>query len=83
MKREFLINITMENAQCIATVCNEIKSQFDVYIDIKYGRQIIDGSSVLGVYSLVNHLVIVCPVTDDEEVLRVIFDKFVPLGAFN
>ena len=83
MKKELLMNLTVENAECITTVCKEIKSEFDVDIDVKYGRYIVDGCSILGIYSMVNHIVKICPVTENPEILKTIFAKFVPLGAFN
>lgn len=83
MKNQFLLSLTVEKVESVVSICKEIKSKFDVDVDVKHGRNNVDGCSVLGVYSLVNHIVTVCPLTDDDDVLKNIYDMFLPLDAFN
>jgi hypothetical protein len=53
----------MENAEKVVDICRNYKRLCE--IDISYGRQVVDGCSVLGVMSLVGHTVTLTPLTDD------------------
>ena len=48
--------------------CEKFKDKFDV--DIGYGRYIVDGCSILGVQTVVGHVVSVNPQTDDQEMIE-------------
>ena len=47
--------------------CEKFKDKFDV--DIGYGRYIVDGCSILGVQTIVGHIVSVNPQTEDQEMI--------------
>lgn len=51
----------------LVKMCEKYKGQMD--IDVVCGRQIIDGYSVLGVHSLIGHVVSLEPQTDDQELI--------------
>lgn len=46
---------SIEKAKKLVNICERYKDDFD--IDVIYGRQVIDGTSILGVISLVGHVV--------------------------
>ena len=58
---------SMEAAGKLTRMCEKYKGQME--IDVICGRQIIDAYSVLGVHSLIGHIVSLVPQTDDTSVL--------------
>lgn len=56
---------SMNKAKKLVNVCDRYKAKFNV--DIIYGRQIIDGCSILGVASLVGHIVSIETSSDKSE----------------
>ena len=50
-------------------MCEKYKDQME--IDIICGRQTIDAYSILGVYSLVGHVVSIEPQTDDTDLMEI------------
>lgn len=58
---------SMEAAGKLTRMCEKYKGQME--IDVICGRQIIDAYSVLGVHSLIGHIVSLEPQTDDTSVL--------------
>lgn len=55
---------SFESAKKLIGLCEKYKDQMD--IDVICGRYIIDACSVLGVHSLIGHIVSIEPQTDDE-----------------
>lgn len=55
---------SIEKAQKLSLIC----CKFSEDIDVLYGRQIIDGKSILGVTSLIGHVVGIEINTDDDQV---------------
>mgnify|MGYP005787823211 CR=1 FL=1 len=58
---------SMEAAGKLTRMCEKYKGQME--IDVICGRQIIDAYSILGVHSLIGHIVSLEPQTDDTKVL--------------
>lgn len=55
------------SARYLVDCCEKYKESFDT--DIIFGRYTVDGCSVLGVQSLVGHIVSVDPQTDDKDLI--------------
>lgn len=53
-----------ESAGKLIHLCEKYHDKMD--IDVIHGRYIIDGCSMLGVHSLIGHIVSIEPQTDDE-----------------
>jgi phosphotransferase system HPr-like phosphotransfer protein len=52
-KKNLIIKLnTIQDVNDFVSMCNKYKGE---YIDVKQGRQVIDGRSILGMYSL-NHM---------------------------
>ena len=77
---KILIKITHENAEDVVMICRKYRGDFD--IDLKAGRHVIDSTSMLGVFSLCNHLVQVIPVEFDAAKINELFNDLQPLGAY-
>lgn len=59
---------SFDSAKRLINFCDKFKEKME--IDIICGRQIIDGYSALGIYSLVGHIVTIQPLTKDREALN-------------
>ena len=59
---------SLKSAEKLIRLCNRYKAEMD--IDITYGRQIVDGCSLLGVTSLIGHFVTIVPNSEDKETLE-------------
>ena len=65
----FSFNIISEEAAIRLTrLCKKYHKKMD--IDVVHGRYIIDGCSILGVYSLIGHIVTIDPQSGDEILLE-------------
>lgn len=53
-----------ESAGKLIRLCEKYNNRMDV--DVIYGRYVIDGCSMLGVHSLIGHIVSLKPQTDDK-----------------
>lgn len=77
----FLKLNTLDDANKLCNICTKYKDKMDV--DIKYGRYIVDGCSVLAVSSLIGKLLKVCPVKNNDNLLLSYFTKDIKeLGGF-
>lgn len=56
------------SARYLVDCCEQFRGNFDT--DIIFGRYTVDGCSILGVQSLVGHIVSVDPQTDDEDLIK-------------
>lgn len=63
---------TFDSATKLVRMCEKYKGQME--IDVNWGRYTVDGFSMLGVHSLVGHVVTLDPQTDDLE-LRNRFER--------
>lgn len=62
-----MLNYNLDSVQAankLVQLCEKYHEDMD--IDIVHGRYIIDGCSMLGVHSLIGHIVSIEPQTDDE-----------------
>lgn len=55
-------------ARHLVECCEKFKEKFDT--DIIFGRYTVDGCSMLGVQSLVGHIVSVDPQTDNKDLVK-------------
>ena len=55
-----------ESAEKLIRLCEKYRD--DTEVDVSYGRQTVDGRSLLGVMSLIGHFVTVKPQTDDKRI---------------
>lgn len=60
---------SVDDAGKLTRMCEKYKDQME--IDIICGRQTIDAYSILGVYSLVGHVVSIEPQTDDADLMEI------------
>ena len=57
-----------ESAEKLIRLCEKYRD--DTEVDVIYGRQTVDGCSLLGVMSLIGHFVTVKPQTDDKSIVE-------------
>lgn len=57
-----------ESAEKLIRLCEKYRD--DTEVDVSYGRQTVDGRSLLGVMSLIGHFVTVKPQTDDKNIVE-------------
>jgi len=55
---------TLQSAEKLSGICNKYKEDMD--INVIHGRNTVDGCSVLGVMSLVGHIVSIEVIADDN-----------------
>ena len=61
---------TFDAAEKLINLCRRYKEKME--IDVNWWRYIVDATSMLGVHSLIGHIVPLDPQTDDKE----LFDEF-------
>lgn len=76
----FLKLDSLETANGLSKVCDKYKEDMDV--NIIYGRQIIDGRSVLGVVSLLGNIVKVEPITYCKNTIDEFYSEIEKIGAY-
>lgn len=69
-----------EDVNKFCNICTKYKDKMDV--DVKYGRYVIDGCSVLAVSSLIGKLMKICPRTDDELLLTYFVKDVEDMGGY-
>lgn len=70
---------SFDSAKRLIDFCDKYKGK--IQIDIICGRQIIDGFSGLGIYSLVGHIVTVNPLTGDHEIAKRFREDFAKMNT--
>ena len=79
--KQIYLNLQHGDVERVVAICRSYKEWFDV--DLKFGRYTVDGCSFLGVYSIADHIVRVCPVPmDDENIINKLFERLKPYGAY-
>lgn len=63
---------TIESVKKLVNICDKYKEN----IDVVYGRQIIDGKSIMGIASLIGHIVGIEIITDDYNVKEMFRKEF-------
>ena len=74
----FLNLETLDKANKLVKICEK----YDIDFDVLYGRYIIDGKSVLGVTSLIGHIIKIVPNTNDILLLEYIIKDLEEIGAW-
>lgn len=74
----FLNLDSLDKASNLTKVCEK----YDVDFDVFYGRYIIDGKSVLGVASLIGHIIKIETNTNDSLLLNYIIKDLEGIGAW-
>lgn len=71
---------SLESAKQLINFCDRFKGQME--IDVLCGRQVIDGFSALGIYSLIGKTVTVHPLTNDKNVVEQFEKEFVDIAQW-
>lgn len=74
----FLNLDTLDKASKLVKTCEN----YDVDFDVLYGRYTIDGKSVLGVSSLIGHIIKIVPNTNDSLLMNYIIKDLENIGAW-
>lgn len=69
---------SIDAAEKLLSVCRKYRNTVD--IDIVYGRYIVDAFSILGVHSLIGHIVTVVPQIDDKDLIEKIRMEIEEIG---
>lgn len=77
-----MIFIYLDKLETINKLCKVCEDHEDIYIDVVYGRQIIDGCSILGVASLMGKIVTLVAHTDDNEKLTRFAADIFAIGGY-
>ncbi len=72
------INIKYDIVNSLCGICGSVP--FD--IDVVCGRYVVDGTSILGVMSVLEREVELRPVTDDLDAWEMFYERVKPLGAY-
>lgn len=77
----FFIEIeTIEEAKNLSNICDIYKER--MYIDVSHGRQVIDGTNMLGIASLIGNIVKINPITHDEDLINSFYNDIKSIGAY-
>ena len=58
---------SVQSAEKLVRLCEKYRDEVELDIDVIYGRQTVDGCSLLGVTSLIGNFVSINPVEKDKE----------------
>ena len=58
---------SVQSAEKLVRLCEKYRDEMELDIDVIYGRQTVDGCSLLGVTSLIGHFVTVNPIGRDKD----------------
>lgn len=61
---------SLQSAEKLVRLCEKYRDEMELDIDIIYGRQTIDGCSLLGVASLIGKFVTVSTIGRDKEKIK-------------
>lgn len=73
-----LENLETVNALC--SICNKYKDKMDV--DVKYGKYVVDGCSILMVAALMGNIVKICPDTKDRLLIEYFYKDLKKSGGY-
>lgn len=76
----FLELKNLDAANNLCKICDKYKDKMNV--DIKHGRYVIDGCSILAVTSLIGKIINICPVTNDESALSDFKESIKNIGGY-
>lgn len=58
---------SVKSAEKLVRLCEKYRDEMELDVDVIYGRQTVDGCSLLGVSSLIGNFVSINPVEKDKE----------------
>ena len=61
---------SVQSAEKLVRLCEKYRDEMELDIDVIYGRQTVDGCSLLGVTSLIGKFVSVVPVGRNEDAIQ-------------
>ena len=61
---------SLQSAEKLVRLCEKYRDEMELDIDVIYGRQTVDGCSLLGVTSLIGKFVSVVPVGRNEDAIQ-------------
>ena len=61
---------SVQSAERLVRLCEKYRDEMELDIDVIYGRQTVDGCSLLGVTSLIGHFVTVNPIGRDRDKIQ-------------
>lgn len=61
---------SVQSAEKLVRLCEKYRDEMELDIDVIYGRQTVDGCSLLGVTSLIGHFVTVNPIGRDKDKIQ-------------
>lgn len=61
---------SLQSAEKLVRLCEKYRDEMELDIDVIYGRQTVDGCSLLGVTSLIGHFVTVIPIGRDKDKIQ-------------
>ena len=61
---------SVQSAEKLVRLCEKYRDEMELDIDVIYGRQTVDGCSLLGVTSLIGHFVTVIPIGRDKDKIQ-------------
>ena len=61
---------SLQSAEKLVRLCEKYRDEMELDIDVIYGRQTVDGCSLLGVTSLIGHFVTVNPIGRDKDKIQ-------------
>ena len=61
---------SVQSAEKLVRLCEKYRDEMELDIDVIYGRQTVDGCSLLGVTSLIGHFVTIKPVEKDRKKIK-------------
>ena len=61
---------SVQSAEKLVRLCEKYRDEMELDIDVIYGRQTVDGCSLLGVTSLIGHFVTVSPIARDKDKIQ-------------
>ena len=71
---------SFDSAKRLINFCDKFKGEME--IDVLCGRQVIDGFSALGIYSLIGKTVTVYPLTNDKNAAKQFEKEFVDIARW-
>ena len=61
---------SVQSAEKLVWLCEKYRDEMELDIDVIYGRQTVDGCSLLGVTSLIGHFVTANPIGRDRDKIQ-------------
>lgn len=76
----FMKLATLESAKSLCKICEKYKDK--MYVNIIHGRQVMDGTNLLGVTSLIGNIVKIEPITHDDILVNYFYKDIKEIGGY-